>query len=415
MSTDYLDAVVLHVALDPITGVWSVMRDLALAQAASGCYAAVGIGVVSSSAWPDRYANELATAEIRSYHSSTLKLFGTAQFLWQCLQLPPIEKWVEDLMKKSDSSQAIVHFHNAWMSGVFLPLRATGYGNIRVLATMHGMFANFDRKPFRHWLHRWRASRLIRYHARLTSVDKAGTVQAEKLFGMRRELFTVIHNGVANEPSLRASEWSGEGVFRLGYLGNLEERKGWEIGARAILELNAIGMRVRYIIAGSGPQSEQAQAWQRSHPDLIEYVGYVSQPRKTLLTKLHALTLMSSDEGLPMSLVEALSIGLPVIATRAGGIIEIITDGISGLLVSRDSRSLEDAIVRLYKQPSEHLRLGNEGRRIFLESLELKRVLRDYHNLYLQSLQESEPSSSRYHAALFKKTPLSQNEFKKSG
>jgi glycosyltransferase involved in cell wall biosynthesis len=393
MPADHIEAVVLHVALNPITGVWSVMRDLALAQSASRRYAGVGIGVVSSTAWPQCYADELAEMELDVYRSKTLQLSGTAQFLWQRLQSPPVESWVEDLMKKSEASQAIIHFHNAWMSGVFLPVRKVAHGTVSVVATMHGMFANFDRKPCRHWLHRWMASRLTRYGARLTSVDRAGTPHAQRLLGIPTELFTVIHNGVAEDQTLHATKWGGQGIFQFGFLGNLEERKGWQIGAQAALELTTRGKRVRYTIAGGGPEVQQALEWQRKHPDIVEYLGHVSQPRRNFLPKLHALSLMSSSEGLPMSIIEALSIGLPVITTRVGGIPEALSDPANALLISRDSQSLVNAILSLYDRPNEHARVGAEGHRHFLRTFELGRIFHEYQNLYQRCLREPGSSS----------------------
>jgi glycosyltransferase involved in cell wall biosynthesis len=232
------------------------------------------------------------------------------------------------------------------------------------------------------------ASRLIRNHARLTSVDRAGTIQAERLLGIPQELFRVIPNGVAEDQTLITSRWNGEGVFQLGYLGNLEERKGWQISAQAVLELTAQGKQIRYVIAGGGPQSAQAKTLQQRHPGVIEYVGHVTQPRKNLLPRLHALALMSSNEGLPMSIIEALSIGLPVIATRVGGIPEAVKDDVSGLLVSRNPESLAQAILRLYDHPKVHARIGSEGKSVFLRSFELSQVVQQYHSLYLESLQQ---------------------------
>src|ERR1039458_5968031 len=81
---------VLHVALNPVTGPWSVMRDLAVAQAASGRYSAVGLGVIISKDWPSEYDEELTQTKLPAYRASTIKAFGTAQFLWQRLQRPPI-------------------------------------------------------------------------------------------------------------------------------------------------------------------------------------------------------------------------------------------------------------------------------------------------------------------------------------
>jgi glycosyltransferase involved in cell wall biosynthesis len=381
-----LNAVVLHVALDPITGVWSVMRDLALAQKASRQYADVGIGILASKNWPDRNAKELASLGLASYQHKTPKLFGTAQFIWQRISPPPIDQWIEDLSRKAGVSNAIIHFHNAWMSGAFLPLERGANQTVRTVATMHGMFANFDRKPFRHWAHRWMASRLVRYKAQLTSVDSAGTLQAERLLGIPRNMFTIIQNGVAKDQALRATGWTGHGVFRLGFLGNLEERKGWEIGAQTALDLTAQGKRVRYVIAGDGPERKRAQAWQRRYPDIIECLGHVDQPRRNFLPNLHALSLMSSNEGLPMSIIEALSVKLPVIATRAGGIPEKLIDGMNGLLVSRDSESLGKAVVKLYDHPEKHAEIAMKGYGLFMKNFELGAVLQEYHKLYLQCL-----------------------------
>jgi glycosyltransferase involved in cell wall biosynthesis len=385
---------VLHVALDPLTGAWSVMRNLALAQAVSQRYRAVAIGVISSSAWPIYYADELAKMGLPSYRSQTPNLYGTAQFLWQRLRPPPVGQWVQDLLRASGASRAIVHFHNAWMSGAFLPLYGVSNETVRVVATMHGMFAGFERQPVRRWLHRWMASRLIRYRAVVTSVDRAGTLQAERLLGIQRNLFTVIRNGVADNSMLDVSKWAGNGTFRVGYLGSLEERKGWEIVAQAAVELAGKGRQVRYIIAGDGPQRARARAWQERHPDVIEYLGHIPEPRANFFPKLHALALMSSQEGLPMSIIEALSTGVPVITTSAGGIAEILTDNVNALLVARNAAALGAAIAKLHDHPAEHARLGSEGRRLFLSELELNRILQEYHKLYAHALADQSASTT---------------------
>src|SRR5580692_5103679 len=110
---------ILHVALNPLTGAWSVMRELSKAQAVSGLYAAVGLGVITDSRWPALYATELQTSGMPHYQAHTPKMFGTAQFLWQRLQRPPIDEWVDDLLDRSGAKLCVVHFHNAWLSGAF--------------------------------------------------------------------------------------------------------------------------------------------------------------------------------------------------------------------------------------------------------------------------------------------------------
>ena len=74
--------------------------------------------------------------------------------------------------------------------------------------------------------------------------------------------------------------------------------------------------------------------------------------------------LSSRHEGLPISLLEAMAVGRPVVATRAGGIPEVLTDGRDGLVVpSGDPMALADAVLRLLRDAALRERLGLAARR----------------------------------------------------
>jgi glycosyltransferase involved in cell wall biosynthesis len=165
-------------------------------------------------------------------------------------------------------------------------------------------------------------------------------------------------------------------------MGSITERKGWRIGAEAVLQLAAEGRQVRYVIAGNGPEADQAEAFAKEHPNVIEYLGHVPQPRRNLLPKLHALSVMSAHEGLPMSIIEALSVGLPVLATSVGGIPEAVQDGVNGRLIPRNVEALAKFILRLYNDPAEQARLGTESRRVFCEKFEISRMVELYNAVY---------------------------------
>ena len=197
-------------------------------------------------------------------------------------------------------------------------------------------------------------------------------------------MFVVIPNGVADNPVVRATAWNGEGEFRVGHVGSITERKGWRIGAEAVLKLAAKGKRVRYVIAGSGPEAVLADALGRQHPNIIEYLGHVPQPRRNLLPQLHALTVMSEHEGLPMSIIEALSVGLPVLATSVGGIPEAVQDGVNGWLIPRTVDALAQSILELYNHPAEQSRLGTESRRVFCEKFEICKMVELYDVVYVK-------------------------------
>jgi glycosyltransferase involved in cell wall biosynthesis len=79
-------------------------------------------------------------------------------------------------------------------------------------------------------------------------------------------------------------------------------------------------------------------------------------------------------EGIPVVLMEAMSAGLPVVASRLSGIPELVEDGVSGLLVPPgDAAALADALRRLNDDPSLRRRLGSAGREKVLEEFDVRR------------------------------------------
>ena len=358
------------------------MRELAKAQAASGRYCAVGLGVITSKDWPSEYGEELAQTKLPVYHASTIKAFGTAQFLWQRFQRPPIRNWIDDMMQKSGAKCAVVHFHNAWMSGVFVPLQSTLDRPVGCVATFHGVNAQLDGRPLRRSLHRWMAARLPRYGASLTSVDQGNLALAEIILGLPPDLFTVIPNGVTDDPAALATAWTGEGEFRVGHVGSITERKGWRMGADAVLKMAAEGRRVRYIIAGNGPEAGQAEALGKEHPNVIEYLGHVPNPRTNLLPRVHALSVMSAHEGLPMSIIEAMAAGVPVVGTSVGGIPEVLADGQTGFLIPRNVEALVMALRRLHQSPELCRTMSAGIRECFERDFEINHIMQQYDEVY---------------------------------
>lgn len=373
---------VLHVALNPVTGPWSVLRDLALAQSRSKLYSAVGIGVIHSHRWPASYDTELKNLGLPFFKAKTLQCFGTGQFLWQRLQKPPLAEWVKSLADQSGAKRVVVHFHNAWMSGVFLPLKPLNGLTVTCVSTIHGVNAELNDKPARRWLHRRMAARLPRYAVRLTSVDRSNLPLAERILGLNPALFTVVPNGVASDSGSNGKIWQGHGEFVVGQIGTVAENKGWRLAAEAVSQLRAAGVPIRLLIAGTGPEAAAAEQMAASSGGAVEYLGHVSQPRLTLLPQLHALSVLSRHEGLPMTLIEAMAAGVPAIATPVGGIPEAIDDGQTGFLISRDGQELAKALRQLYDNPDLWQRLSRAARAKFESCFDLGHVVKRYDAVY---------------------------------
>ncbi len=378
---------VLHMALHPVTGPWSVMRDLAVEQARSGRYAGVGLAVTADATWPDDYRREAQGLPLSFYESRCPKTFGTAAFLWQRLQPPPWRAWLQGFAAHTGAERVVVHLHNAWMSGIFLPLPDVPGVRTAVVATFHGVNEHFHGKPLRKALHRWMAARLLEYEAALTSVDAANTALAEQILGVPATAFTVIPNGMPPCPiAPRPVPRDPNRPPTLGHVGSMIPQKGWQLLAEAAELLHREGVPVRVVLAGRGPDEATASAWAQQHAAWAVFRGFVANPRETVMPDLDMLCLMSQWEGLPMSIVEAMSVGLPVVATAVGGVAEVVQDGVTGLLVPRDARALADAVAGLTRDPARLTGMGVAAHRRFLDQFTLERVAARYDGVYVEAL-----------------------------
>ncbi len=373
---------VLHIALDPVTGPWSVMRELALAQQRSGKYAEVALGVVASSEWGEAYRVEGRGLPVRVFASATPDGIGTVKFLRQRLWRPPLGSWIARV-GHGRLERVVCHFHNAWMSGVFLPLPEVLGIATRAVVTVHGVNEAFDRKPVRRTLHRWMAQRLVRYGASLTSVDAGNLERAEWILGLPRDQFTVVANGV--EPGVKGPRWKGEGDLVLGHLGSMTEQKGWRLAAEAVQRVAARGWSVRLLMAGEGPDDEEARGVAGSSGGVIEFVGRVAKPREDFLPRIHGLVVMSRQEGLPMSMIETMAQGTPVLATAVGGIPDALEGGRAGVLVERTVEALEEALVGWCRAPEQWRSVAHGAGAVFKERFTIERIVADYDNVYQQA------------------------------
>ncbi len=99
--------------------------------------------------------------------------------------------------------------------------------------------------------------------------------------------------------------------------------------------------------------------------------------------------LSSTTEGLGTSLLDAMACGKPIVATTAGGIPEVVEDGVTGLLVPpRDERALAAAIVRLLKDRGLRETLGAAGLARVRERFSAERMVQDTLNVYRRVAQQ---------------------------
>lgn len=185
----------------------------------------------------------------------------------------------------------------------------------------------------------------------------------------------VIYNGVREPstpvpaaPPVATASGADPGVQRLVVVGRLSERKGQDIAISAAALVRRAGHDVRLTLVGdSYPGYEDfldglhALAAAEGVEDVTQFAGFADP--EPYVSAADVVLVPSRVEPFGLVAVEALLQGRPVVAARVGGLQEIITDGVTGLLVDPDDpRALAGAIVRLLSDPGYAAALGGAGR-----------------------------------------------------
>jgi len=114
----------------------------------------------------------------------------------------------------------------------------------------------------------------------------------------------------------------------------------------------------------------------------VQLLGQVREVPQ-LLARAGVFVLPSRTEGISLTLLEAMASGLPVVTTRVGGNPEVVEDGVTGVLVPPgDPAALAGSLLRLWNEPEERRRLGNDGRSRVEEHFDIRRMVAKYQHLY---------------------------------
>lgn len=180
------------------------------------------------------------------------------------------------------------------------------------------------------------------------------------------------------------------------FMGRLEKEKGIFDLIDALVYLRARYPKLELKLAGDGNvEAVRQSAAERGVADALRFLGWIDGPEKTrMLSNADALVLPSYAEGLPMSALEAMAVGTPVVATRVGALPELIDDGVNGFLVEAgDVRGLSRAIDRLLSSDTTRRRLSKSARERIEQFYSSERVVPQIEAIYLQFGIHPKPQS----------------------
>jgi glycosyltransferase involved in cell wall biosynthesis len=230
---------------------------------------------------------------------------------------------------------------------------------------------------------------LGRFSDRLLGVSQATVDDLVRLRVAPRERFDVVPLGLDLERFLAqppAADHADGEVVAL-YAGRLVPIKRVDLLLRALARVRARGARVRLVLLGDGelrPSLERLAA-ELGISDAVEFAGY----REDVLPYLAAAdmaVLSSANEGTPVALIEAAAAARPAVATRVGGVADVVAEGAGLLVASGDEEGFAAALAELVADPGRRLAMGALAREHVRDRYASTRLIADVDRLYTDLL-----------------------------
>ena len=173
-------------------------------------------------------------------------------------------------------------------------------------------------------------------------------------------------------------------AFVVGWIGRMTAVKRTEDIARTLQALVERGVNGYLCLVGDGPDRTRLE--RRMHELGVAkrclFVGYQENVAR-FYDAMDVLLLTSVNEGTPVSVIEALAAGRPVVATRVGGVSDVVRDGVDGFLAEvADVESLAARLAELAGDPELRTRMGNAGRAHVVDRYAVERLVDDIDRLY---------------------------------
>ena len=214
-----------------------------------------------------------------------------------------------------------------------------------------------------------------------------------------RKKVKVVPNGIeicngatgSDRETVRESLGIPFDAYVIGTVGRLAEVKRQDRLLRATVNLMTRHSGVRVLIVGEGSERNRLQelAFSLGISDRVCFAGYQSEPIR-YLRAMDVFALTSQSEGLPISLLEAWTVGLPVVCTSVGGIPDVLIHKTNGLLVpNNEGPDLECALSHILELPEQAIRLGIAGRETVRVKYSLETMAEAYEKKYLALINDS--------------------------
>lgn len=275
----------------------------------------------------------------------------------------------------------IVHTHGSF-AGTFGRLSAILSGRRKIVVHVHTTDLGLCRR------HIWIQHLLAPFTRSVVCVSQAVQRFVTRRIGLPAEKCRVIYNGIPPQAEARpcppGRDKAREGLLAVS-VGSLVDNKGHRVLIDAFRHAVAARTDLKLLIVGDGPlRSElERQAAELRLTPLIRFTGCLADVHTMLCQSDMLIQPTLHREALSLSLIEAAQHGLPVVASRLGGIPEVVAHGRTGFLVPPgDSEALAGAMLALAADPCLRARLGGAARSEYEQRFRAERMVAEIESLY---------------------------------
>lgn len=255
-----------------------------------------------------------------------------------------------------DFSPAVVHTHLPVLEYVLPAARLYGR-RVRIIHTVH----NLAREETRHRVLRAVNRRAFSHGVVPVALNEEVRSSICREYALPASAVPVVGNGIDLDafrgPQRRGPRGAGA---RLLCVARLAPAKNHALLLRTVARLRESGRDVSLTLVGDGPLrgALEERARELGISQRVRFAGRRTDT-PAFYRDCDLFVLLSDYEGMPMSIIEAMASGLPVVATRAGGVAELVDDGVNGALVEADAAAAAEAIAAICDDPALYARLSD--------------------------------------------------------
>jgi glycosyltransferase involved in cell wall biosynthesis len=281
----------------------------------------------------------------------------------------------------------VVHCHN-FVGLVYGALAARLAGAVPAVMTRHGAAAPMGRLGDR-------LSHYLIHRVSVVAVSRESTDLMEAWMGSGRPvryvpngIFMGSYRHLLARETARAQLDLPESCFIVGIIARVTRAKGHQLLLDVFAGLQSKIPKALLVIVGDGAELPAVKSYIRKLA--LEKSVLIMGERQdvpTILAALDVFCLPSETEGMPMTVLEAMAVGLPVVASDVGGIPELVKEGHTGLMVPpRAADELGAALLALARDPQRAREMGRAGRERLLKEFCLESTLSAYEEIYREAI-----------------------------